>query len=100
MVEQLWGDQDDIATLHEIAALLRRGDAEAVDILADKVDSCATHTIFPTSDSNQVSYHAAASASELRTTFCRLRKRMTAQRLEGASLERGASNGPAGSVQA
>ena len=48
MVEQLWGDQDDIATLHEIAALLRRGDAEAVDNLAGKVDSCATHTIFPT----------------------------------------------------
>ena len=68
MVEQLWGDQDDIATLHEIAALLRQGDAEAVDILAGKVDS--------------------------------LRKRMTAQRLEGASLERGASNGPAGIVQA
>ena len=48
MVEQLWGDQDDIATLHEIAALLRRGDAEAVDILVGKVDSCATHTAFPT----------------------------------------------------
>ena len=55
-MEQLWGNQDDIATLHEIAALLRRGGAEAVDILADKVDSCATHTIFPTSDNNQVSY--------------------------------------------